>query len=138
MPENDVISRAKQDAKQGKAPSTQAGEFVREEVEHIRSGVPGARPAKQASTIGMSRGHKLFSLFLLASALSSTLVINGCAARASYRVYDPVYEDYHVWDSNEGVYYQRWEVETHRDHRDFHKRNSDEQKDYWTWRHNHH
>jgi hypothetical protein len=68
----------------------------------------------------------------------STLVINGCAARASYRVYDPAYEDYHVWDSNEGVYYQRWEVETRRDHRDSRGRNSDEQKKYWSWRHNHH
>jgi hypothetical protein len=58
MPENDVINRAKQDANQGKAPSTQASEFVREEVEHIRSGVPGARPAKQASAIGMSCGHR--------------------------------------------------------------------------------
>jgi hypothetical protein len=60
-----------------------------------------------------------------------------CRTR-SYRVYDPAYEDYHVWDSNEGVYYQRWEVETRRDHRDFHRRNSDEQKEYWSWRHNHH
>lgn len=50
----------------------------------------------------MSRGHKFVSSFLLASALSSTLLIGGCAARASYRVYDPVYEDYHVWGSNEG------------------------------------
>jgi hypothetical protein len=91
MPENDVIRRAQQDAKQRKAPSTEAGEFVREEVENIRGGAPGARPAKQASTIGMSRGHKFVSLFLLASALSSTLVINGCATRAFHRVYDPVY-----------------------------------------------
>lgn len=137
MAENDVIRRPKQDAKQGRAPSTQAGEFVREEVEHIRSGVPGARPAKQASAIGMSRGHRYVSSILLAVALFSPVVFSGCAVHASYRVYDPGHEDYHVWDSNEVGYYQRWEVETHRDHRDFHKRNSDEQKEYWNWRHNH-
>jgi len=131
MPENDVISRAKQDAKQGRAPSTQAGEFVREEVEHIRSGVPGARPA-------MSRGHRYVSSILLAVALFSPVLFSGCAVRASYRVYDPAHADYHVWDGNEVVYYQRWEVETHRDHREFKKRHSDEQKEYWTWRHDHH
>jgi hypothetical protein len=58
MPENSAICRAKQEAKQGKALSTQAGESVREEVEHIRSSVPDARPAMQASAIGMSRGHR--------------------------------------------------------------------------------
>jgi hypothetical protein len=42
-----------------------------------------------------------------------------------------------VWNAHEGVYYQRWEVETHRDHRDFKKRDAGEQKEYWTWRHNH-
>lgn len=138
MPGNDVISRAKQDAKQGKARLTQASEFVREEVEHIRSGVPGARPAKQASAIGMSCGHRYVSSILLAVTLFSPVVFGGCAVRASYRVYDPGHADYHVWDGNEGVYYQRWEVETHRDHREFKKRHSDEQKEYWTWRHDHH
>jgi hypothetical protein len=43
MPESDVIARAGQDKKEGKAPSTQAGEFVREEIEHVRQGVHGAR-----------------------------------------------------------------------------------------------
>jgi hypothetical protein len=58
MPKNDVISRAKRDAKQGKAPSTQAGEFVREEIEHIRHGVHGARSAKQAIAIGLSKARR--------------------------------------------------------------------------------
>jgi hypothetical protein len=86
----------------------------------------------------MSRGHKFVSSFLLATAFCLPLVINGCAARASYRVYDPYNRDYHQWDNNEVVYYQRWEVETHRDHREFKKRQKDEQKEYWNWRHNHH
>jgi hypothetical protein len=86
----------------------------------------------------MSRKHDYVSSILLAGTLFLPAVIGGCAVRASYRTYDPAYSDYHVWDSNEGVFYQRWEVETHRDHRDFRKRNSDEQKEYWGWRHNHH
>jgi len=125
MPENDVIGRAQQ------APSTQAWEFVRAEVEHIRSGVPGAQPA-------MSRGYRYVSSIILAVALFSPVVFSGCAVRASYRVYDPGHADYHVWGNNEVVYYQRWEVETHRDHQEFKKRHSDEQKEYWTWRHDHH
>ena len=56
----------------------------------------------------------------------------------SYRVYDPYYTDYHVWNDDEVGYYNRWAAETHRDpHRDFRKLNKDEQKEYWTWRHNH-
>ena len=43
MPEKRTIERARQDAREGKAPSTQAGEFVREEMEHIREGKHGAR-----------------------------------------------------------------------------------------------
>jgi len=66
------------------------------------------------------------------------VVLGGCAARASYRVYDPYYEDYHVWNRNEVAYYQRWEVESHRDHKEFAKRDSGEQKEYLTWRHNQH
>jgi hypothetical protein len=138
MPGNDLIRRAKQSAKQGKAPPTQAGEFVCEEIEHIRRCAPDARYAKKAFAIGMSRGHRYVSSILLAVALFSPVVFSGCAVRASYRVYDPGYGDYHVWDGNEVVYYQRWEVETHRDHREFKKRHADEQKEYWTWRHNHH
>lgn len=77
---------------------------------------------------------------LLAAVLVSPAAITGCAARVEtgYRVYDPYYSDYHVFDNNEIVYYQRWETETHRDHRDFRKRKADEQKEYFTWRHNQH
>lgn len=85
----------------------------------------------------MTRAFRYFPSILLAGALSSAVMFGGCAARASYRVYDPAYQDYHVWDRSEAAYYQRWEGETHRDHREFAKRNSDEQKEYWTWRHTH-
>ena len=86
----------------------------------------------------MSRIPRYLSSILLGVAVLSPVVVSGCAAHASYRVYDTGHSDYHVWDSNEVVYYQRWEGETHRDHREFRKRNGDEQKEYWNWRHNQH
>jgi len=58
MPERRTIERARQDAKEGKAPSTQAGEFVREEIDHIREGKHGARSAKQAIAIGLSKARR--------------------------------------------------------------------------------
>jgi hypothetical protein len=58
MPEKRTIQRAQQDARQGKAPGTQAGEFVREEIEHIREGKHGARLAKQAIAIGLSKARR--------------------------------------------------------------------------------
>lgn len=85
----------------------------------------------------MSRGYKYLCTLLLAGSIAAPVMISGCAARAEYRVYDPYYSDYHIWNHNEIVYYQRWEAETHRDHRDFNKRSAEEQKEYWTWRHSH-
>jgi hypothetical protein len=58
MPEKKTIERAKQDEREGKAPSTQAGEFVHEEIEHIRQGKHGARSAKQAIAIGLSKARR--------------------------------------------------------------------------------
>ena len=58
MPDQGTIKRARRDAKPGKAPSTQAGEFVREEIHHIREGQHGARSAKQAIAIGLSKARK--------------------------------------------------------------------------------
>src|SRR6202035_468052 len=57
-PEKDVIERARRDAQQGKAPSTQAGEFVREEFEHVREGKHGARSPEQAIAIGLSKARR--------------------------------------------------------------------------------
>jgi uncharacterized protein DUF6496 len=56
--EEDVKKRAKRDAREGKAPSTQAGEFVHEEIEHIRQGKHGARSTKQAIAIGLSKARR--------------------------------------------------------------------------------
>lgn len=58
MPEKTTIARARQDKKEGKSASTQAGEFVREEVEHIREGKHGARSTKQAIAIGLSKARR--------------------------------------------------------------------------------
>jgi|SRR5690242_17964826 len=58
MPERKTIERARKDKREGKAPSTQAGEFVREEMEHIREGKHGARSTKQAIAIGLSKARR--------------------------------------------------------------------------------
>ena len=58
MPEEEVIERARKDAQEGKSPSTQAGEFVREEMHHIREGKHGARSPQQAIAIGLSKARR--------------------------------------------------------------------------------
>jgi hypothetical protein len=58
MPDKKTIERAREDAREGKSPSTQAGEFVREEMEHIREGKHGARSPKQAIAIGLSKARR--------------------------------------------------------------------------------
>ena len=58
MPERKTLERAAEDKREGKAPSTQAGEFVREEMEHVREGKHGARSAKQAIAIGLSKARR--------------------------------------------------------------------------------
>ena len=58
MPEKRTLQRARRDKAQGKAPSTQAGEFIREEMEHIREGKHGARSARQAIAIGLSKARR--------------------------------------------------------------------------------
>jgi hypothetical protein len=58
MPEEETIERAREDEREGKSPSTQAGEFVREEMEHIREGEHGARSTKQAIAIGLSKARR--------------------------------------------------------------------------------
>jgi hypothetical protein len=58
MPEKETLRRAQRDRRQGKAPSTQAGEFVREEMHHIREGKHGARSTKQAIAIGLSKARR--------------------------------------------------------------------------------
>src|SRR5579859_810482 len=58
MPEKQTLDRARKDKAQGKSASTQAGEFVRQEMEHIRHGKHGARSAKQAIAIGLSEARR--------------------------------------------------------------------------------
>ncbi|HEY9226369.1 MAG TPA: DUF6496 domain-containing protein [Gemmatimonadaceae bacterium] len=58
MPERATVRRARRDKRTGKSASTQAGEFVREEIEHIREGKHGARSAKQAIAIGLSKARR--------------------------------------------------------------------------------
>ena len=58
MPEKNTLERARKDAREGKSPSTQAGEFVREEMDHIREGKHGARSTEQAIAIGLSKARR--------------------------------------------------------------------------------
>ena len=58
MPEPEVVERARKDKEEGKSPSTQAGEFVREEMHHIREGKHGAQSTQQAIAIGLSKARR--------------------------------------------------------------------------------
>lgn len=58
MPEQETLQRAQEDAREGKSPSTQAGEFVREEIHHVREGKHGARSPQQAIAIGLSKARR--------------------------------------------------------------------------------
>jgi uncharacterized protein DUF6496 len=58
MPEDETIERAHEDEREGLSPSTQAGEFVREEMEHIRESEHGARSPQQAIAIGLSKARR--------------------------------------------------------------------------------
>src|SRR5262245_32205777 len=58
MPEKQTVRKAKQDLRRGKSPTTAAGEFVHEEIEHVREGKHGARSTKQAIAIGLSKARR--------------------------------------------------------------------------------
>src|SRR5712675_3339151 len=58
MPDKETLERSKRDEQEGKSPGTQAGEFIREEMHHIREGKHGARSAKQAVAIGLSKARR--------------------------------------------------------------------------------
>lgn len=58
MPEKKTLERARRDRRQGKAATTQAGEFVREEFEHVRGGKHGVKSRKQAVAIGLSKARR--------------------------------------------------------------------------------
>ena len=86
MPEKATLERARQDKRAGKAPSTQAGEFVREEMDHIRRGKHGARSTKQAIAIGLSKARRAgVNLPPPANAKASTKRSAASASRAGRR-----------------------------------------------------
>jgi hypothetical protein len=58
MPERQTVERARADLRAGKSPSTAAGVFVREEIEHVREGKHGARSTEQAIAIGLSKARR--------------------------------------------------------------------------------
>src|SRR4030095_2014390 len=58
MPDKRTLARARRDKRQGKSASTQAGEYVREEIHHVRRGKHGARSTKQAIAIGLSKARR--------------------------------------------------------------------------------
>ena len=58
LPEKRTIQRARKAAREGKKPTTQAGEFVHEEIKHVREGKHGARSTKQAIAIGLSKARR--------------------------------------------------------------------------------
>jgi hypothetical protein len=58
MPEKATVEAAKEDLREGKSPSTAAGEFVREEIDHVREGKHGARSPQQAIAIGLSKARR--------------------------------------------------------------------------------
>jgi hypothetical protein len=75
---------------------------------------------------------KKISSCLLAAAMATTVFTVGCTVHAGY--YDPYYHDRHP-AGGEVVLYGQWESETHREHKDLKRRDKDEQKEYWDWRH---
>jgi hypothetical protein len=58
MPEQETLERAERDKAEGKSPATQAGEFIREEIHHLREGKHGARSTKQVIAIGLSKARR--------------------------------------------------------------------------------
>jgi hypothetical protein len=69
-------------------------------------------------------------------AIGSSAIFAGCAGRSRY--YDVDARDYHRWNRDEIRFYVRWEQETRREHRELRRREAEEQRAYWRWRHEHH
>jgi hypothetical protein len=77
-----------------------------------------------------------FQALFIAASFVLPVIAAGCGPHV-YRVYDPYYTDYHVWDGHERGYYNQWIIETNHPHRDYRRLSADEQRQYWTWRHTH-
>jgi hypothetical protein len=79
-------------------------------------------------------------VFVMAAVvLSAVAIISSCATHVAvgYRVYDPYYSDYHVWNDNEIVYCNQWTAERHHRRRDFRGLRPREGQEYWRSRHSH-
>ncbi len=83
----------------------------------------------------MSRIYRFLSSICFAAALLIAVGDIGCAGRV--RVYDEYHSDYHVWGHDEDLAYRQYWSNQHQPYREYGKLNKDEQKDYWTWRHDH-
>jgi hypothetical protein len=81
----------------------------------------------------MRKIKRILGSVAMMAMLGSTVAIGGCAVR----VYDPGHSDYHRWNHQEEVYYEQWEHDSHRGHKNFRDRDADEQSQYWNWRHQH-
>src|SRR5579871_4634601 len=84
MPEKETMERAREDAREGKSASTQAGEFVREEMHHVREGKHGAASTKQAIAIGLSKARRA-GVKLQASSSRKTSPKTAAQAERDYR-----------------------------------------------------
>jgi hypothetical protein len=82
----------------------------------------------------MRKFRRITSL-LFVGAIAAATLCTGCTVHAGY--YDPYYHDRHPV-AGEVVFYNQWEHDTHRDHRELKERNKNEQKEYWDWRHKEH
>ena len=75
----------------------------------------------------------IMTISLMAGVLAAPTMVTGCATQ-------PQYAEYHahgVWSDSEMSFYLQWENDTHCEHRDYDKRDADEQSEYWNWRHSH-
>ena len=74
---------------------------------------------------------------LVAPLALASILISGCAARVSYRTYDPYYRDYHFWTEAERPHYSVWIGESHRPNVDYDRLRREDREAYWRWRHDH-
>jgi len=81
--------------------------------------------------------RKSASTLLLLAAISTPVIVGGCAEHASVRYYDADYGDYHTWNNGEEVYYRQWITVNNRPYVKYQKLPPDDQRAYWHWRHEH-
>lgn len=83
------------------------------------------------------KGTRMRRTFLILPILLAVTLLTGCAARVTYRTYDPYYRDYHVWGDAEVPYFNRWVIETRRPHVEYRRLHREDRERYWRWRHDH-